>query len=293
MKAAFTAMLDYLARGWTPVPLHAAPDGVCTCPRGEACSSAGKHPREAWGDGRRVDELQVRAWAQRWRLAANVGVDCGASGLYVVDLDGPEAVATWRAWLEHHGRAPTLTSRTRRGYHVWYRQPPAGEPLANSARKLGPGIDTRGVGGLVVAPPSVHASGHAYAWCAGPVEPAPCPPWLEAVARTAPAPASPPERPAAPALPIGDSRQRAYLFRALEGELQRVLDATEGGRNSTLNRAAYSLGQLVGAGLIDEDALTSALLEAAAAVGLDEAEAVPTIRSGLRAGAQHPRSLVS
>lgn len=36
--------------------------------------------------------------------------------------------------------------------------------LGNSARRLGPQLDTRGDGGYVVAPPSIHPNGHAYRW---------------------------------------------------------------------------------------------------------------------------------
>lgn len=288
MKPAFSAMVAYTYRGWVPIPLYAAPGGICNCKDGPSCSRSGKHARVAWREVTEpADEVQIRAWAQRYP-ESNVGVLCGPSRLFVVDLDGPEAIATWQHWLDKHGKAPTLTSRTRRGYHLWYRQP-GSEPLPNSASSLAPGIDTRGDGGLIVAPPSVHPSGHGYCWCAGPSQPAPCPAWLEELARPASSPKLPARGAAAP-LPQVTGRRHAYVFRAVEGEVQRVLDAAEGTRNHTLNRAAYALGQLVGDGLLDEDAATGALLTAAGAAGLPDAEAAATIRSGLRAGTRNPRS---
>lgn len=288
MKPTFTAMETYTRRGWVPIPLFAAPDGVCNCKDGPSCARSGKHARVPWREVTEPpDEVQILAWAQRYPIS-NVGVLCGPSHLFVVDLDGPKAIATWQGWLDEHGKAPTLTSRTRRGYHLWYRQP-ASVALPNSASSLAPGIDTRGHGGLIVAPPSVHPSGHAYSWCEGPSQPAPCPGWLEDLARAASSPKlSAGAVPAA--LPQGIGRRHAYVLRAVQGEVQRVLDAVEGTRNHTLNRAAYSLGQLVGAGLLDEDAATGALLTAAGAAGLPDAEAAATIRSGLRAGAKSPRS---
>ena len=175
-------------------------------------------------------------------------------------------------------------------FHLVYAQPP-GEPLGDSVGKLAAGIDTRGKG-YFVAPPSVHASGHRYAWCTPRQDIAACPPWLVDLLRSnRHGDVSATTRSSVPS-PSGP-RRHAYLTRAAEGELQRVLDAAEGSRNNALNRASFTLGQFVGAGVLDADAVAHALATAARAVGLDELEAVPTIRSGLRAGAQHPRSLAS
>ena len=37
-------------------------------------------------------------------------------------------------------------------------------PVRNSPSKIAPGIDVRGDGGYVMAPPSIHPSGQPYAW---------------------------------------------------------------------------------------------------------------------------------
>lgn len=68
-----------------------------------------------------------------------------------------------------------------------------------------------------------------------------------------------------------------------------MLDAAHGQRNATLNRAAYSLGTLVDAGVLPEPLVGEALLQAAQSVGLHLAEAAATIASGLRAGTARPR----
>jgi hypothetical protein len=62
------------------------------------------------------------------------------------------------------------------------------------------------------------------------------------------------------------------------------------GRNHALNRAAFRLGQLVAAGLLDAGTVTTALLDAAATCGLGEREAAATIRSGLAGAARKPRA---
>jgi Bifunctional DNA primase/polymerase, N-terminal/Primase C terminal 1 (PriCT-1) len=51
------------------------------------------------------------------------------------------------------------------GLHFFFKHP--GGIIKNSASKIGPGLDLRGTGGYVVAPPSVHINGHRYAWVAG------------------------------------------------------------------------------------------------------------------------------
>jgi hypothetical protein len=59
-------------------------------------------------------------------------------------------------------------------------------------------------------------------------------------------------------------------------------------RNDTV-RAAFRLGQLAGAGLVDPEALEGSLLGATLAVGQGEREARATIASGLTAGVANPR----
>ena len=91
---------------------------------------------------------------------------------------------------------------------------------------------------------------------------------------------------------IGE-RARRYVQAALDAELAAVTTAPIGTRNATLNRAAFRLGQLAGAGLTARDALADALLHAARRAGLGDTEAKPTIASGLGAGERHPRPLAN
>lgn len=81
-----------------------------------------------------------------------------------------------------------------------------------------------------------------------------------------------------------------YVRAALAGEVARVQAATEGARNDTLVRAAFSLGQLEQAGLTFEVART-ALSAAARATGLKPTEINNTIKSGWKAGREKPRDL--
>ncbi|QEH34273.1 hypothetical protein OJF2_28080 [Aquisphaera giovannonii] len=82
-----------------------------------------------------------------------------------------------------------------------------------------------------------------------------------------------------------------YASSALDSECRAVGQARDGARNATLNAAAFSLGQLVGAGLLDRPTVEQRLLAAAAGYVRDdgEAAALKTIRSGLDAGQNQPR----
>jgi hypothetical protein len=90
---------------------------------------------------------------------------------------------------------------------------------------------------------------------------------------------------------MGGAQGTAYAMAALSDEVRLVAAARPGTRNDTLNRAAFSLGQLVAAGLLPPLAVISALADAAERAGLPEDEVRRTVRSGMAAGARCPREL--
>lgn len=83
----------------------------------------------------------------------------------------------------------------------------------------------------------------------------------------------------------------AYAQKALADELAELARTPEGNRNARLNQAAYALGQLVGAEVLDRGAVEAALSGTAAGIGLGEGESWATIKSGLEAGIKEPREL--
>ena len=100
---------------------------------------------------------------------ANIGIATGAlNGLVVLDIDPDHGgEQSLRALLEQYGPlSPTLCVATGGGgRHLYFRHP--GGTVRNSAGRLGAGLDIRGDGGYVVAPPSIHESGHRYRWISG------------------------------------------------------------------------------------------------------------------------------
>ena len=90
-----------------------------------------------------------------WRQSpdANIGIPTGkASGLLVLDVDRPAGLQILE---DEHGELPaTRTHSTGSGgMHYLYRFP-SGSGIRNSAGKLAHGLDVRGEGGYIVAPPS-------------------------------------------------------------------------------------------------------------------------------------------
>ena len=124
------------------------------------CRPQDKRPATVHGckDASTNAEL-IRYWWEQ-DPAYNIGVATGApSGLFVVDVDGLDAEAELSR-LEHENGdlPPTVEVITARGRHLYF-QLPADVPIPNSAGKIAAGIDVRGTGGYVLAPPSMHPSG--------------------------------------------------------------------------------------------------------------------------------------
>ena len=154
--------LAYASRGLHVFPLHSMRDGRCTC--GQDCGkNAAKHPRVKRGfKAATTDVSQIKKWWRKWP-DANIGIATGAvSGIVVIDIDGDNGLATLQALVNQHGPLPrTAMVKTARGWHLYFILPAGGTIPCST----GNGLDVRGDGGYVVAPPSVHATGHVYQWC--------------------------------------------------------------------------------------------------------------------------------
>lgn len=280
------AALGYAHRGWRVFPLHGIVNGTCTCGRSD-CSSAGKHPLVRRGlYEATTDSKQIQSWWRRWR-SANVGIATGAvSGIVVIDVDLPAAFASLARLIE--AKLPTtLTGFTGGGgVHLVYSS--HDEVLGNSAGRLPgleddlAGIDLRGNGGYVVAPPSVHRSGGHYEWLDANRSVASAPSWLKQ-----------PERAYVALNDVAgtafDGDGTAYGLAVLGDELDRVRAAQMGTRNHHLNRSGFALARLVAGGELLEGPARSALLGVALAIGLDEPESRQTIDSAFDAGLRQPR----
>lgn len=199
----------------------------------------------------------MRAYAPRGLLAMRTGA---VSGLVVVDVDprngGDE---TARSLVSRGLLPPTAWVRTGGGgAHLYYRHPGRSVPCSTGkpGRGLGPGVDVRGDGGYVVAPPSIHPdTGQPYCWRTG-------------LAGLAEMPASlitaclPQQVMVSPRLPmkITSGEGISSPDRLLTAHLDAVRRAPEGSRRTTLYGASRGVARMVLAGALTArdgiDALT-------------------------------------
>ncbi len=154
--------LFYADHGWRVFPLHyVLADQSCSCANPK-CSRIGKHPmtkngvKDATSSATRLQE-----WWRRFPHA-NVGIATG-KGLLVVDID-PRHGGSLEQLKSMIALPVTSTVQTGGGgWHLYFLYNKRDYEVHNSTSKLAQGIDTRGEGGYVVAPPSNHLLGK-YRW---------------------------------------------------------------------------------------------------------------------------------
>jgi Bifunctional DNA primase/polymerase, N-terminal/Primase C terminal 1 (PriCT-1) len=160
-SALLVAAAEYAARGWRVLPLR----------EGEKLPLVGSRGVH----GATTDLAAIFAWPG----GVNVGIACG-DGLVVLDVDRVHGGDDSLHELERrYGSLPrTVSVETGNGgAHFYFR---TSKRVGCSVGGLGHGLDVRGEGGYVVAPPSLHPNGRAYAWDEHPDDSplAPLPAWL-------------------------------------------------------------------------------------------------------------------
>ncbi|MEQ4206300.1 bifunctional DNA primase/polymerase [Actinopolymorpha sp. B9G3] len=311
MAAQADAALGAAGRGWHVLPLRpgvklpAFPDHT-----EDRCNQRDPRCRNGhtgWESRATTDFDRIhRAWRHR---SYGVGIATGPSGLVVIDLDVPkpddQTPEEWRlpgivdghdvfATICHQAGEPlpldTYTVTTPSGGTHLYYQHPDGPQLRNTTGgttgSLGWKIDTRAHGGYVVAAGTGLAKGR-YA-VAHDVDPAPLPDWL--AERLTPPPL-PPQQPVR--IELGGDRGGRYLAAAVNGQVDHIRNAPDGTRNTVLYRSAVALGQLAAGGALGTEEVTAVLTRAALDAGLRPREVDRTIASGLKDGAQRPRSVAA
>lgn len=158
MNKLHKAAEEYIKLGFAVIPVHTINGESCSCSKKEGCSSSGKHPITKNGLNDHTKDFSViDEWWLTWPNA-NVGIVTGEmSGIFVLDLDGEDA----KRYAKERGLPITPIAITGKGAHVYFSIESI-VPGNTSDRDFG--IDIRGNGGYVVAPPSTHTSGNSYTW---------------------------------------------------------------------------------------------------------------------------------
>lgn len=246
------------------------------------------------------DHIIKTLFGQRYPDAL-VGAPTGESmGAWVLDVDvhhdddgnvinGYETIAGLEA---KYGDLPrTAVAKTAGGgEHHYFRYVPG----VRNRGKLGPGLDVRGAGGYVVMPGSRLADGREYIWLDHEGDGLPdlpdAPEWLlklvlpDATAQHAPS-----------SYHYEAGSNDIYIERAVEAELSELASTQQGSRGEAVNRSAFNLGTLVGAGALSRSEAEAGLFDAAYACGVvakdGEKEIRRKIKRGLDAGVKNPRAI--
>jgi hypothetical protein len=171
------AALNYAEKyGFSVFPTHGVlPDGSCTCGNPECGLMTGKHPWTRNGLLDASNEPDAITAMFRNKPNANIGIVTGpVSNFFVVDVDGPAGEASLMNLPE---MPETLVSTTGRGKHIYFRYPKDRKVYSRSGQ-FALGLDVRGAGGYVIAPPSQHYSGAVYDFLDENAEIADAPEWV-------------------------------------------------------------------------------------------------------------------
>lgn len=282
-----TTMLDlalsYTAKGWPVFPVRGKEEydditGEVYAPKTPLTSNGLK--------GASLNERIVREWWRRYPDAM-VGVPTGSKvDAFALDIDNKPGGANGFDWLDEmeaeHGPLPH-TARVKTpngGLHIFFRYVPG----TRNRGALGAGVDIRSEGGYVVAGGSVMADGRAYAWEDADAPIVDAPEWLLALVL------KPKVEPSHTGATYQPGQNERYVNAAVDAELRELSSTPQGARNNALNDAAYSLGQLVGAGALARSEAEAALFSVAS-VWPNHKLSLGTIKRGLDAGERQPRQI--
>jgi hypothetical protein len=289
MSAILAAALDYAGHSLRVFP--APPDSKKSYKSAEHSNGA------KWGAT--ADPAEVRRDFVRWPNA-RIGIPTGAvNAIVVIDTDtiaGGHAHDGEPELKKLEAKYGPLPQQTRRvlspsgSKHGYFQHP--GKNIKIVSRTIAPGVDCKGDGGMVIGAGSVNPDGRAYRLIdASP--PAALPEaWIDFLKFKQPTIR---ERATAAvnAHRLAQTTQQgggsAYGSAALQYELANIGRAEVGTRNYVLNRAAFSMGQLVAAGMLDPAEVAQRLFDAAIGWGNPDKDR-DVIRYAMQAGMQHPRS---
>lgn len=247
--------ISYANRGWPILPLMAGTK-VPACRHGVYDATT---------------EIQrISRWWNRHEHD-NIGIATGHA-FDVFDVDIAQGVGDPQCGV-YASCGPTVDTPGG-GYHVYL------QPGHQGRIRFAPGVDWKGLGGYVVAPPSWSSErGRGWTWHNGPdtaIGEVP------AVLRDVLTQAGQEAVPGGRTSPREISNPTRYGEGALLSAEKRIREAEYGQRNTTLNYETFCLTRLVAEGHVSEDDVIERLAYAAQEAGLPYSEVLATIRSAFR-----------
>lgn len=242
-----------------------------------------------------TDEATICAWWAKYPDAM-IGMPTGAaSRIWVLDIDAPDLF---------EANCPIELPETRRadtgkGYHLYFEFDPE-RPVYNTQRNKNapwpmprlPGAETRGEGGYVIVPPSLHPEGRRYEWTHM-APPASATDELLELVWERPAKALPSS---APRVDQPSGEDSNYGLAALDGECAAIRSAGNGEQEGTLNEAALKIGGFVAGGELSMVTAKGRLLSAGLAMPSYNPRdpwttetIIAKVERGLADGAANPR----
>jgi hypothetical protein len=144
------AALRYAKRGWYVFPTREKPGKPYIDKNGKEKICKEKTPYTFNGfKEATLDEEKIRKWWEE-HPEAMIGISCGDSKLFVIDVDthnGKQGMQNYmKLGIDDSGALHTLTPSG--GLHLIF------SGVGRSATSILEGVDTRGIGGYIIAPPS-------------------------------------------------------------------------------------------------------------------------------------------
>jgi hypothetical protein len=284
-----SAALEYAARGWKIFPAVVS--------KKKSHKAAKYSNGERWGQTK--DPEQIKKDFKQWPNAG-IGLPTGAeNGIFVVEADTPkghnvDGIASLKALEAKHGKLPdTLMAMSPSGSPHRYFKHPGGCKIKTSASEIAPGVDVKGDGGMVIAPPSTRSDGR-YRWLNElPIAEAPAA-WLLLIS-TSKEEVSEKEASTEKDVYSLDqqisyhgNRGESYAAAALRNVADELRATPESGRNNKLNKCAFRMGTMIARDWIAREDVESELSDAAKETGLEQDETSKTIQSGITAGLTKP-----
>lgn len=228
---------------------------------------------------------QIEEWTSQFP-ACNWRVYMTGSNIWALDCDIPpghahDGIKGLSDLVKTHGDLPPRPMFRSGGGGLGLFFKHTDEKIIGEAGHPAPGIDPRRGRQSQTIPPSIHiATRQPYRWISAPweINPPKAPDWLLSLVKPKPEPSY--------KIPVDSTdAARSRLYRAASD----IMLAAEGGRNALLNAKAYSVGKMIGAGLLGQQEAVEALYGAARTIGLEHHEIKATIQSGIMSGIRNAR----